>query len=1125
MPLIAANDSHYIYPEQIVQRKQLQVGKNISYKDEDEFLLDYPDIDTFFRRFQDQNVLSYNQISTAIENTLIFDDCEDIELDYEVKMPSIYKHLTEDEKIKELKNIINVKFPIVMKQDGIDKEHRKLYAQEIRKEMQVIEDTKSLHTADYFLFNNKMVELAVNKHGGTLTRSGRGSGGAFLINKILGITQIDRLDVFLPIYSERFMSTSRLLENKASPDIDYNCATQEPFVKAMRELLGEKNCYPMLAYGTMKLSEAFRNVCRSKNLDYEEYNEIAKKIDEEIPSGKWEEIVKEAKNYIGTIINASVHPCAFLLLNEDIESEIGVVRIGDAICAMITSGEADEYKYLKNDILVVTVWDIISQVFKEINKPILSVKELKENLTPEIWELLAQGYTATLNQVDGDWATSMLMQYKPKSIEELSMFVGAIRPSFENFRETFLKRQPYTTGSEELDQLFSQTNHFIIFQENLMQYFEWLGVSPAESIGLIKKISKKKIKPQDFESLEKRLETQWIKNTGSIDKFHETWQSMQAMMNYGFNCLSGKTKLFRSSNGKYTPTIEEMWHIANDLSYAKKTNHMSLRQKYRSNGFGSALSMSEDGRIRENKIVSISYAGVRQTYKLTTETGREIICTDNHKFPNPTGKKMLKDLKVGDEVYVMGEYEKCTKKYTLTDGNCLKNYPKKNQQGFQKMPFSNKENYDGQRITHISNADYCEICGCEYSKDKHFELHHKDFNRQNNTIENFQWLCASCHKKIHFKHGRVKKYEKGIPAKTERIVSIEYQTVENVYDVSMEAPNHNFVVESGIVTSNSPHGLATALDCLYGAYLKQNYPLQYYTTVLNIYQDNQTKVSSIEAELPHFHIKMHPIKFGRSRAQYSYDIEENAIYKGVASLKYFNHQAAEDLYTFSQTLTGNETFVDLLYKIKETIKIDSRKMTGLIVLNYFSYYGSNQKLLKIYHLFEELYGKSTLSKEKLSKYNITPQMLSSISAKETKKQYSNINMHELLNLLSSSIIDVSLDLQTQISYEIEYLGSPISTYDCPLNNYIITDLEIRYSTPIVTMYELNKGETVTSKVDKKISYKNKECLLNKMDIISIPKIDKKNKFKKNDDGTFTMLDTTENIIKHFVLVKRFEKEK
>ena len=47
-----------------------------------------------------------------------------------------------------------------------------------------------------------------------------------------------------------------------------------------------------------------------------------------------------------------------------------------------------------------------------------------------------------------------------------------------------------------------------------------------------------------------------------------------------------------------------------------------------------------------------------------------------------------------------------------------------------------------------------------------------------------------------------------------------------------------------------------------------------------------------------------------------------------------------------------------------------------------------------------------------------------------------------------------------------------------------------------------------------------------MDIISIPKIDTKNKFKKNSDGTYTMLDTTENIIKHFVLVKKFSgKEK
>ena len=34
-----------------------------------------------------------------------------------------------------------------------------------------------------------------------------------------------------------------------------------------------------------------------------------------------------------------------------------------------------------------------------------------------------------------------------------------------------------------------------------MSVFEFLGVTPAESIGLIKKISKKKIKPEDFKKL------------------------------------------------------------------------------------------------------------------------------------------------------------------------------------------------------------------------------------------------------------------------------------------------------------------------------------------------------------------------------------------------------------------------------------------------------------------------------------------------------------------------------------------------------------------------------------------------------------------------------------------------
>lgn len=218
LPLIAANDSHYIYPHQAKQRADLQKGKKQTFFDDETFMLDYPDIDTFYKRFVSQGVLSKSQISTAINNTLAFDTCEDIYLDKEIKMPSIYSDYTEDEKIDELKKIINVKFKKLVKQNRIPKDKQKIYKQEIRREMQVIEDTKEIHTSDYFLLNNQIVELATGKYGGVLTRSGRGSCGAELINKVLGITQIDRTTIDLPIYPERFMSTARLLENHALPD-------------------------------------------------------------------------------------------------------------------------------------------------------------------------------------------------------------------------------------------------------------------------------------------------------------------------------------------------------------------------------------------------------------------------------------------------------------------------------------------------------------------------------------------------------------------------------------------------------------------------------------------------------------------------------------------------------------------------------------------------------------------------------------------------------------------------------------------------------------------------------------------------------------------------------------------
>lgn len=835
LKLIAANDSHYVYPEQYKDRIEYLKGKGINYGDEDSFILDYPDRDTMVERFRIQGVLSEYQIQEAIDNTKLFLSCEDIILDKEIKMPSIYPNLTPQEKIKELKKHINKKFAQICREENITGDKKKEYIKGIRDEMKVIEDTSEINTADYFLFNERNTELAINKYGGILTRTGRGSCGSFYINRILGMTQLDRFTAPIKLYPERFMSTARLLENRAMPDIDFNVVEQEPFVKASRELLGEHGCYPMIAYGTMKDGEAFRNVCRSHGLSYDEYNEVAKNIENYKNDEKWQPYIDEAKKYIGAIVSASVHPCAHLLMNADIREELGIVRIGNALCVMITSSEADEYKYLKNDYLIVSCWKLIAETFDMISKPIMPIKELLDNIDDKVWDLYKNGLTCTLNQCDGDWATRLLTEYQVKNLAEIAMFVACIRPSFNSWRDKFINREEYTTGSKDLDNVLSSTNSYILFQENLMQYFDWLGVTPSESIGLIKKISKKKIHQEDFDNLESRLRKQWIINTGSEDMFNETWAMIQSCISYGFA---------------------------------------------------------------------------------------------------------------------------------------------------------------------------------------------------------------------------------------------------------------------------APHALAVAIDSLYGAYLKANYPLEYYTVCLNNYVDDENKTKKLTEELSTFNIKILPIKFRHSKDTYSPDKENNAIYKGIASVKFLNAEVAQQMYEMREQ--EFPTFIDFL----KVNPCNSRQTEILIKLDFFSEFGKSQKLLDEYEIYTTYYGKKQFKKEKIT---LDDETMSKF-ATSTDKMYKITDSEGLIKELCNRIEDKSISIKERLTAEAEYLGY-IDYINPKATNYgYVLDIDTKYS-PRIKMYRLDTGETVTYKLAKK-DYNNNP--ISNHDLLKFT-FERRNKSRLVDGKWQKCLEEFEDWIKTYVI--------
>ena len=549
--LISANDSHYISQEDSKRRDTLLSGKKIKYEDEDSFILDYPDINKLVSRYRKQGVLSDELIELAINNTNLFSECDEIDINFDSKMPSLYKEKNENEKFDMLKKLSYDNFEKIIIEDGISEKDLEKYHKEIESALSVVKETSEMHTSDYFMLDYHIVKDAIEKYGGILTRSGRGSCGAFYLNRLMGLTQLDRFTTTIPIYPDRFMSVARTLENRSYPDIDLNVVSQEPFVKASKDYLGELGCLPMLAYGTMQISESFRNVCRSKGMEFDEFNNVGKNIDSYRNDKKWKDLIKEAEEMENTVISGSIHPCSFLLFDGDIEEEIGIVKLGENYCAIITSDEAETWKYLKNDYLIVSVWDIISQVFKMINKPIFTLKELRDNIDDKVWDIYSNGLTCTINQVDSHWGTQLAKTYKPKSIEDVAKLGAAIRPSFNSWRDTFVNRIPYSNGVKEMDELLASTDSYMLYQENLMQYFEWLGITPAESIGLIKKISKKKIKQEDFDKLENGLKENWIIKTGSIDNFQKIWSMVQDCMAYSFNTPHALGYAYDSVYGAY----------------------------------------------------------------------------------------------------------------------------------------------------------------------------------------------------------------------------------------------------------------------------------------------------------------------------------------------------------------------------------------------------------------------------------------------------------------------------------------------------------------------------------------------------------------------------------------------
>lgn len=504
------------------------------------------------------------------------------------------------------------------------------------------------------------------------------------------------------------------------------------------------------------------------------------------------------------------------------------------------------------------------------------------------------------------------MYNKVTKLMDLSDLTALIRPGMADNKdennisdsEHYIRRgngeEKVEYSHEAFRKTLEKSNNTYLYQEDaIVTASEIAGFDLCKADLLRQAIGKKKV------ALMASLKDDFIKGckecSGVPEEIAEA--EFERIAASGRYCLAGHETIYRTCHNKrrggFKPNIEEMYRIKTDIKYAKETGHLELYKKYKSGNLGNCYSLGKDNRLYKNKVKDIHYAGKQKTYLVTLDGGNTIECTENHKFPTTECEKKLKDIKIGDSLYI-----------------CLFESYK---QGKTKMSrtLSNTK-------FRIDHKDFpCDKCGLIH---KRMELHHIDGNYKNNKVENFTWLCSSCYKKTHYAGNRTRMGELGKNTHIRKIIDIKEIGVKDTYNVEIYHntdllyDGHTFVTSGGIVTSNSfnrSHAVAYSYNSYIDLYFRYYYPHLFYAT--NISQamvgsgDKEKRIKKIKGfikDAKDKNIETVPPDISRRNIHTDFSEKDNLIFLGFNCISGVGIGALEKI--FSKIKEVEEEYGDIL---------------------------------------------------------------------------------------------------------------------------------------------------------------------------------------------------------------------
>lgn len=304
LKLVITTDSHYARPEDRVIHEAF-----LNSKDGEREVLSFYEacfVQKLNEIYERMNYLPKDVIDEALSNT---DSIGEMCLEYTIENPTIIpkveipefevEHLfspayeqygyiekmaySEHEQDRFLIHLIEKGFKEHFLKPDLTKERFHKILDRINVELgELWEISKVLNQemSAYYITVKEIVDIIWDDDGGnSIVGSGRGSAAGFLINMLLGITQIDPLAYEIEMPHWRHLHKSRADIEALDIDLDTEASKRPQIIQALKDHFGEDRILQVCTFGTMTSKNAIQTACRGLEID----NDISQYLSGLIP--------------------------------------------------------------------------------------------------------------------------------------------------------------------------------------------------------------------------------------------------------------------------------------------------------------------------------------------------------------------------------------------------------------------------------------------------------------------------------------------------------------------------------------------------------------------------------------------------------------------------------------------------------------------------------------------------------------------------------------------------------------------------------------------------------------------------------------------------------------------------